>query len=345
MRCVGLGTVIRGVMVLTLWLVSSLVLASPRALFFNPGSADDSFWGDVDQLMQVAAISLEIDLTILHSERDHFKMIAQLNEQLNLTSPLPEYVILVNEKRSSMPMLQALRPYPIYVQLLLSDITPLERAHLLQDEHWQQYLLPPVVPNYQQIGADTARALVQQVSEGVSQGVMIAGDKSTPASQFRSLGAEQVFTNEPKVELTQVVYGHWNEAIAYEQTRVLLNRYPKLKLIWTASDQMASGAIRALTESQRRAGQDVFVATFNTSLNALHLRRTNQVSVLGGGHFLAGGLGLLQIQAHRQTGHYRQADKIQLFRILQPASRFFEMLEARQWQQMFQSEIVDVINQ
>ena len=83
-------------------------------VFFNPGAVDDSFWGDVDQLMLAASTTLDIKLDIIHSDRNHFKMITQLDELLASAKALPNYVILVNEKQSAIKMLQALYPHPVY---------------------------------------------------------------------------------------------------------------------------------------------------------------------------------------------------------------------------------------
>lgn len=134
-----------------------LAQAQPlRVSFINPGSAQESFWGDIDKLMLVAAAELNIELEILHANRDHFRMIA-LAQELAAREQLPRYVILVNEKNVAAKMLAAFEGLPFKTLLLLNDIEPKARHSLLQEPYWQQHLLPPLVPDNERIGFLTAR--------------------------------------------------------------------------------------------------------------------------------------------------------------------------------------------
>lgn len=211
---------------LLIGMLSSTVPAWAKldVVFFNPGAATDSFWGDVDKLMLVASSKLEINLQIIHSDRNHFKMITQLDVLLKSHLSLPTHIILVNEKQSAIKMLQMLYQYPIYVQLILNDISAAEREHLLADPHWQVYLLPAIVPDNYAIGADTAKTLLSGLENRKAKVLLIAGDKSTPASVLRTQGAKDYFFMQPNVTVTQTVYGQWREDIAYGQTLTLLNR-------------------------------------------------------------------------------------------------------------------------
>lgn len=309
--------------------------------FFNPGAEADSFWGDVDKLMWVASAKLDINLQIIHSDRNHFKMISQLDSLLKSQQSLPNQVILVNEKQSALKMLQMLYHHPIYVQLILNDISVAEREMLLQDPHWQTYLLPAIMPDNYAIGAETAKALLTGLDVKKAKVLLISGDKSTPASVLRTQGANDYFFMQPNVTVTQTVYGQWSEDVAYGQALTLLTRYPDLKLIWTASDRMAMGVIKALKEKGLNPGRDVLVSSVNTSAEILRLRQEQQLSVLGGGHFLAGALGLVQLQHYQATGQYYPYDKVQLFSVLEPGSEFYRMLVARDWSAIFQSQILD----
>ncbi|MGI2183512.1 ABC transporter substrate-binding protein [Shewanella oncorhynchi] len=310
-------------------------------VFFNPGAVDDSFWGDVDQLMLAASTTLDIKLDIIHSDRNHFKMITQLDELLASAKALPNYVILVNEKQSAIKMLQALYPHPVYVQLILNDISPGERDALLQDPHWQEYLLPAIIPDNYAIGSATAKALMDDLEGKAAKVLLISGDKSTPASVLRTQGASDYFFMQSNATLTQTVYGQWSEAVAYGQALTLLNRYPDLNVIWTASDRMAIGVLKALKEKGLVSGKDVFVGTINTSPEILQLCRQHSVSVIGGGHFLVGALGLVELQYYQQHKKYLPYDNVALFGVLQPDSAFYQMLVARDWPQIFQSQILN----
>lgn len=319
--------------------------AKLEVVFFNPGAVTDSFWGDVDKLMQVASSKLDINLQIIHSDRNHFKMIAQLETLLKSHPSLPTHIILVNEKQSAIKMLQMLYQYPIYVQLILNDISVAEREHLLADPHWQTYLLPAIIPDNYAIGADTAKNLLSRLENKKAKVLLISGDKSTPASVLRTQGANDYFFMQPNVIVTQTVYGQWREDIAYDQTLTLLSRYPDLTLIWTANDKMAIGVVKALREKGLEPGRDVLVSSINTSPEILSLCQERKVSALGGGHFLAGALGLIQLKQYQETQRYSSYEDIELFRVLNPDSAFYQKLVARDWAGIFKTQIVDKLSQ
>ncbi|MFV0594970.1 ABC transporter substrate-binding protein [Shewanella sp.] len=319
--------------------------AKLEVAFFNPGAATDSFWGDVDKLMEVAATQLDINLKIIHSDRNHFKMITQLEVLLNSSSPVPTHIILVNEKQSAIKMLQMLYRYPIYVQLILNDISVAERETLLADPHWRTYLLPAIIPDNYAIGAETAKTLLSGLQDKKAKVLLISGDKSTPASVLRTQGANDHFFMQPNVTVTQTVYGQWREDIAYGQVLTLLSRYPDLNLIWTASDNMAMGVVKALNEKGLRPGRDVLVSSVNTSAEILQLRQSQQITTLGGGHFLAGALGLVQLKHYQATHDYYPYTDIQLFSVLNPNSDFYRMLVNRDWVGIFQTQILDKLPQ
>ncbi|WP_250885804.1 ABC transporter substrate-binding protein [Shewanella jiangmenensis] len=313
-----------------LMLLSSLTHAKTDVLFLNPGTSDESFWHDVDSLLTVAAAKYDFDVKTLHSNRNHFEMIRQATEAAASTT-LPKYVILVNEKQSGARMLEAFYQKPVYVQFLLNDLKPLERGALLRDPHWSKYLLPPVVPDNRSIGYQTARALMAGLGKDKpAQVVLISGDKSTPASVQRTEGALAALQSMAEISTEQTVYGQWQEAKAYQQTQILLSRYPKLDAVWTANDLMAFGAIRAIRESGREPGRDVRIATINTSPEVLAARRSGEINVLGGGHCLAAGVALANLRQHNVSGHYPDS-RYPLFWMLNPDSEFFSALERRDW--------------
>ncbi|AZQ12275.1 ABC transporter substrate-binding protein [Shewanella khirikhana] len=311
-------------------LLSSLTQAKTDVLFLNPGSSDESFWGDVDSLLVAAAIRFDMEVETLHSNRNHFDMIRQANEVAQRPD-LPPYVFLVNEKQSGLRMLDAFYHKPVYVQFVLNDISPAERQTLLQDPHWHQYLLPPVVPDNRTIGFETAGALVQGLGGKDIQVVLVSGDKSTPASVERTEGALAALQSMAEVSTEQTVYGQWQENKAYQQAQVLLQRYPGLDAIWTANDHMAFGVIRAMKEKRLAPGKKIRIATINTSAEVLALRREGAINVLGGGHFLAGGVALSNVKQHMDTGSYPTIH-YSLFRLLEPDTEFFIALERRDWE-------------
>ncbi|GAL20201.1 hypothetical protein JCM19235_4401 [Vibrio maritimus] len=56
--------------------------ANVQVLFVNPGFSDESFWGDVDKYAIAAAQSLDIQLEIIHGQRDRILTQQKLAERM-----------------------------------------------------------------------------------------------------------------------------------------------------------------------------------------------------------------------------------------------------------------------
>ncbi len=316
-----------------LCLFCSQVQAKADVVFFNPGKAQESFWGDVDQAMLEAANLFDLKLEILHSNRDRLLMIDQVNALVR-SKTLPKYVVLVSEEASASKMLKSLYGRPVYVALMLNDISKEERARLMQDPHWQKYLLPAVVPDNYSIGQDSARVLAESMTSESPEVICISGDTLTPASVDRTSGATDFFKSQTQLTLHQVVYANWREDSAYWLTLKMLKRYPKLTGIWTANDHMAFGVLRALEEQGIIAGKDILISTVNTSERVLRLRQQGKITALGGGHFLTGAVVIGKIAKHQHSGQYIAGSPFPLFNLLEPDSEYFKVLLHRDWREI-----------
>ncbi|WP_074214425.1 ABC transporter substrate-binding protein [Salinivibrio sp. ES.052] len=304
-----------------------------RVLFINPGYATESFWYDVDEYTNAAATALDIDLTIRHADRNHFVVRQILAATLSKPNH-PDYIILVNEKLAAKKLLPILKRYPIYIQFILNDVDEQTKTALYQDPHWQQYLLPSIIPNNHAIGYAIAQAMVQASDNAPGEAIMISGDLTTPASVQREAGGKRFFIDHSDITLHQVVHGQWDESISYEQMGTLLQRYPDVRYVWTANDHMAFGAIKAAKEAGKTPGDDIFFATVNTSKKVLSLREQGDISALGGGHFTAAGLALSHIYAHDNGWDIPKRCKEQLFRLIKPNSLFFSQLRKQAWHEI-----------
>ncbi len=304
--------------------------ARSSVLFLNPGKVQESFWGDVDGMMSAAAADLGLQLEVFHAEREHYRMAEFLAERLK-RRPLPDYVVLVNEKQVGPKLLQLLHPYPIPVLFILNDISRQQRVELWRDPHWLTYLLPAVVPDNEWVGRQTMSRLLEQGKVNAPQVIMMSGDKATPASMERDAGAKEALQHHDQAFLLQQVYGQWDEPTAYAQMQVLLRRHPKLSHVWTANDHMAFGVLHALEEAGRIPGKDVWISSVNTSLQVLKLRQQGSISVLGGGHFVAGALGLMLIDEHRHGEPLPSLSNLSFFALIDPDTPLFARLLQHDW--------------
>jgi len=281
-------------------LCQSLCLSLPLAasaqaasvVFLNPGYSNETFWVSYSRFMQAAASDLGMQLQIQYSERRPELALTQARQVLE-GKERPDYLVLVNEQYIAPEIIRLSRNSGVKLFLVHNGLTP-DQASLI-DEHPDKY--PPVlgtlVGNDEQAGYQMLKELIAlRTQPGVTRPIELlafSGVKTTPVSQLRERGMRRALAEHPHVRLRQVVYGGWVKTRAYEQARQLIQRYPKIELVWSANDEMAFGAMQAFTEAGRTAGRDVLFSAVNSSAQALQARIDGQLSVLMGGHFSLGG--------------------------------------------------------
>ncbi len=329
---------------LLLLLVCPIAWGKASVVFINPGKAEESFWQDVDLFANAAAKRLALDYRTFHGERNHYSMIKHIEWMIN-NQRLPDYLMLVNEKQALPRMLSLLEGQPVYVLVLLNDVSVEQQQLRNNNPHWQHYLLSCIVPNNLWAGYQTAQSMYLNAEQVVGEAVIISGDKTTPASVERTAGAADFFQHQAGIDLKQVIYGHWDEQRSYQQTKVLLKRYPDLKYLWTANDHMAFGSIKAIKELGKQPGRDVIVGTVNTSQQALLMREQGEISALAGGHFTAAGWGLSLIHRHIQGQTLPSKVNIPLFVMLQPGTEAFDTVKQKNWDAvMFENLLLEAGN-
>ncbi len=344
---------------------AALTLASPllwaagfSAVFINPGRSDEPFWRSVTRFMQPAAQQLDIRLEVLYAERDHLKMI-DLTRQVVERRDKPDYLMIVNEKLVGGEMLKLADKAGVRTLLVFSKFEDAQAAEFGQPRQQYRHWLGSLTPNAVDAGQLTANELVHQAlasrtvaDDGKVHVAVIAGDKATPTGTQRLQGAIEALSSHPQVVLAQVVYGNWDRSRAHEQTAALLLRYPTLNALWAASDLMAYGAIDAAEAAGRRPGIDLHFSAINNSPEVLAARIQGRISALAGGHFTAGGWGLVMLYDYHHGKDFKNEGlelRAPLFMLLdaERAQRFlarfgkedFSSIDFRQFSKRLQPQL------
>ncbi|WP_153916364.1 ABC transporter substrate-binding protein [Shewanella sp. TC10] len=321
--------------------IDSQLQENINVVYLNPGAVDESFWLNVDNVMRASAQAQGINLAIHHANRDRIRMLSQAVEVASQIS-LPNYLIMVNDKEVAKKVLQIFYRKPVYIVFMINDIEHETRLELLKDPHWQQYLLPAVIEDNYYIGRASAAELTEFFSTQPAHVVAVAGDKVRATSLQRTQAMEGYFNIHLDIVLEQVVYADWQKDKAYEQTQVLLNRFPGVDGIWTGNDEMAVGVVKALKETHRKPGEDVKISTVNPSNLSYELLKKGEVNSVGGGSFLLGGVVPLNITQHQQTGRFDLCLDEHFYRQLNIDSPLFSMIVEGQWHQIYQQEIAAI---
>ena len=100
-------------------------------------------------------------------------------------------------------------------------------------------------------GAYKAVKLVASRIKEPTEAAVLEGMRSANNAQLRKHGAERGFKTNPAIRIVAEEPANWKIDEAFNITRKLFQRHPRLGLLFCANDMMALGAIRYLTESGR----------------------------------------------------------------------------------------------
>jgi ABC-type sugar transport system substrate-binding protein len=313
-----------------------LDVCATTVAFLNPGKSDEKFWVSVTRFMQSAATDLRIDLETLYAERDPTRMIN--NARAVLARPRkPDYLVVVNEKQVAPEIIRAAHGSGINIFLLLNALSAQEKKALAEGGSRLDSIIGSIVPDNEEAGFQMAERLIREArrrslvaSDTGMQMVAISGDRATAASVEREAGLRRALNNHADVRLMQLVYGEWSTERAREQMEVLIARYPEARLVWSANDIMAFGAMEAAEARRIAPGRDMVFAGLNNSSEAMRARANGRLSVLAAGHFAAGGWAMVMIHDHAARAMPAKASERErrdpLFMLLdeRQAARFLE---------------------
>ncbi|NMY85654.1 substrate-binding domain-containing protein [Pseudomonas sp. WS 5411] len=289
-------------------------------VFLNPGLSTETFWVSYSQFMQAAAKDLGLDLRVRYSERNGQNTLQQAREALQGPNS-PDYLVVVNEQYIAPQILRMAQGSPVKLLIVNNALTP-DQVQLLDAGKYPNWI-GSITANDEEGGYLMLKELLRQhgpVPAGETlQLLAFSGAKNTPTSQAREQGLRRALGEHPQVHLRQLVYGEWSRQRAFEQATLMFKRYPQATLVWSANDEMALGAMQALSGSGRTPGKEVLFSAINSSPEVLQARLQGRISALVAGHFTLGGWAMVLlhddasgVDIQRHGGRERQVRLFQL---------------------------------
>ena len=256
-------------------------------------------------------------LQVRYSERMPELTVVQAREALQ-GPQRPDYLIFVNEQYVAPQIMRLAQGSGVKLFMVNASLTDNQKSLLGE----RPDLLGSLVPNDEEGGYLMLKELIRQHPPAAPGQVIellaFSGLKITPSAHLREQGMYRALAEHPQVRLRQLVYSGWTRQRAYEQARMLFQRYPKVSLVWSANDEMAFGAMQAYSEIGGVPGKDVLFSAVNTSPSALQAKVDGRLSVLMGGHFTLGGWALVQLHDHELgVDLNRQGGRDQMLALLQ----------------------------
>ncbi|MFC3095020.1 ABC transporter substrate-binding protein [Alteromonas sediminis] len=290
--------------------------ASLNVVFLNPGhpTGDKSgaFWSNVDKFMRAAASDLDIELTILHAERNHLAM-KRLADEVHKYAP--DYAIVVNEKGVGTDLLARIAQRNIPVFFLLNTLNQTDIAALKR--HEKALIAGSLIPNNHSAGKALMGALVRTHRKktghvGNLNTIALLGDYTSPAALERQQGMLSYMSENSNLALIDATVANWSEREGYNKTRGLLKR-ERIDLIWSANDAIATGASRAVKSSGSK--HKITIGGFNWDKRS----EKYPIDISFGGHVTLGAKALVMLKDLHQ-GLLTQCERHIVMDVFKPLS-------------------------
>ncbi|PTQ73842.1 ABC transporter substrate-binding protein [Pseudomonas sp. GV071] len=270
-----------------------------NVVFLNPGRTGEEFWDGYVKFMQAAASDLGMQLRVLDSQRDRDLMLAQARTVLQ-GAQKPDYLLFINEQYAAPEILRLAKDSGVKLFAVSNTLTTDQQRVIGSSRETYPNWIGSLVPNDVDAGYMLATGLIKHARESHPdqplEMLAFSGVKQTPSSQEREQGLKKALAENPDVRLRVMTYGGWQRQRSYDQARTLFPRYPGINMVWTASDEMALGAMQAAEELGHKPGQDIHFATINSSAEALQAKIDGRIEVLVSGQFTIGGWALVMLQ-------------------------------------------------
>ena len=255
----------------------------PRIVFFSPNSEANTYWPQVFRILEKVAQDLGFEFVPYSLGVDDRFAREQTILRVLHAEPRPDAVIASVVIGHSQHLLDASESLgiPVFIlgPLFPSELPEVGAAPRRKYKSWAALF------NWAeaQKGYALAKALLAEAEkanafarDGSIHVVGVGGDPSWFGSGLRQSGLARAVAEHPHAVLEQVVPTKWKREEGHQLTLKLLRRFPEASVVWAASDQLAVGAVDALTELGRVPGKTAF--TGGLDLSDVGLQRVQQGS-------------------------------------------------------------------
>lgn len=271
---------------------------SDKSLYFVllTNSEHSEFWHLTEQAAQKAAKDLGIELQVISLDGNPLRPVRVLSALVNAPKK-PNAVLFSNMKNTGKAVLEILENHRIHSFIFDNGFAASDQIGLPGSEYlfWQAELLSNNEASSRKLTQDLIEAALSQfeVSEPLPM-IALEGNPSSEVNAERLLGMYDTLKKyKSVVEIKQVFRTRWSTKHARNAVLATFQRYPNVKLIWTASDAMAMSATRTLLEIGKKPGEDVFVTGFDRLPQIQGYIDQGHIVNSYGGHYMSAAWGIV----------------------------------------------------
>jgi len=255
----------------------SLTIGSVVPTLENP------FWQRYVAFQQEAADQLGFELVVVDGQNDGTKM---LNGAKDLIARGVDGLIHVGYYDTGRAVIKAAAEADIPVAIADSSPADIEP----QTPGYENYIAF-MGPNDVQAGQAEAQYIIDAAMEkgGDVKVFGLEGTLGTSVNEGRVEGLKNAIAESPGAELVGTQTGDFLRENALNVVTNVLQSNPDINVIWNANDDMAIGAIQAVTRDGLTPGTDILVGGMDLNGDAIDAIKADELLVSLGGHWLQGG--------------------------------------------------------
>lgn len=272
-----------------------------NVLYISHSKKDQPFAKLLNDFSKAVANDLNINLKIVFPPEDKTSAYGDLNRYTYesfakpyfFSNDKPDVIISILFRKTGKKILEYSKMSETPVFIVNTNIPTDDKEEIKAPREVYKNFLGLVAANEKQAGKLLFESLLKNVKEKKYKKnievIGISGPREAYESIQRENGLKEGIENRKEVFLRQITHANWSSDLAYKQTLRLLNRYPELDIIWTASDSMAIGALKAINEKNK----DICVGGIDWSQDGINSIENKNLDVSVGGHFMNGGIALI----------------------------------------------------
>ena len=271
---------------------------SDKSLYFVllTNSEHSEFWCLTEQAAQKAAKDLGIELQVISLNGNPLRPVRVLSALVNAPKK-PNAVLFSNMKNTGKAVLEMLENHRIHSFIFDNGFAASDQIGLPGSEYlfWQAELLSDNEASSRKLTQDLIEAALSrfEVSETLPM-IALEGNPSSEVNAERLLGMYDALKKyKSVVEIKQVFRTRWSTKHARNAVLAAFQRYPNVKLIWTASDAMAMSVTKTLLEIGKKPGEDVFVTGFDRLPQIQDYIDQGYIVNSYGGHYMSAAWGIV----------------------------------------------------
>lgn len=308
----------------------AILILSYAFLFISPAKATDEassinvvflspdtsrFWQSVGGFMEAVAEDLEMDLTIHTDQSKNRYSYRELLETVLSRPDRPDYIILMCKEKVTHEMLTMIGEAGVKA-FTFNTAVPDEAIRLTGQpreklDHWIGHVSPDNFTAGYTLTTELYQRHWQRHGSAPLALIGLSGTRDSSAAIDRNQGLNTALSEYSPL-VNQVVFANWDSQEAAEKVERLIERYPQLDLIWSASDGMAMGAIAALESKGLVPGSDALVGGIDWESRALDEIAEGRLELSLGRHFMGGGLALLLIRDYHSGYDFADQGKVSM---------------------------------